>query len=68
LNTNVVQGYILAGQDELDEWPDFKQWTNDLRASTDWRLSIIPQTGHEIGAPRYQEAVINLAKQLGNEF
>ena len=47
----VEHGYIFAGDQELQEWADFRKWIDDLKTQTGWKLSVISETGHEIGAP-----------------
>jgi len=60
----VQNGYILAGDREFKQWPDFEQWIGDLKMQTNWPLTTIPDTGHEIEATGYQYAVANLIQQL----
>jgi pimeloyl-ACP methyl ester carboxylesterase len=55
--TKVRRGIIIAGQTELEQWPDFKQWINDLKSQTNWKYIELPETGHEIEAPAYQETI-----------
>jgi hypothetical protein len=52
-------GYIIAGENELTEWPDFKKWIGDFRAQTAWKYIEIPDVGHEIEAPAYQGAIMS---------
>lgn len=61
---NVKKGCILAGEKELDEWPDFKQWINDLRTQTQWPLSVIPAMRHEIEAENYQKQITDVISLL----
>jgi len=56
-NAKVTRGVILAGQTELMQWPDFKQWVDDLKSYTGWQYIELPETGHEIEAPAYQKAI-----------
>jgi predicted alpha/beta hydrolase family esterase len=56
----VEHGYILAGDQELAEWPDFKQWMDDLKYTTRWSFNILPATGHDIGADEYQKQLLSL--------
>jgi len=56
----VENGYIFAGDQELAEWPDFKQWMEDLKDSTRWSFNVLPATGHDIGASEYQKQLLSL--------
>lgn len=56
-NAKVSLGVIIAGQTELEQWPDFRQWVNDLKSQTDWRFIELPGTGHEIEALVYQDSI-----------
>jgi pimeloyl-ACP methyl ester carboxylesterase len=56
-NAKVSRGVIIAGQTELEQWPDFSQWINDLKSQTNWKYIELPETGHEIEAPAYQETI-----------
>lgn len=68
INTSKAKtGYLTAGENELDEWPDFKQWIEDLRSRTDWDYTELPGVGHDIEAPVYQEAIKNLVVDLGKK-
>jgi pimeloyl-ACP methyl ester carboxylesterase len=58
--SKVKNGYIIAGENELAEWPDFKKWISDLKSQTDWSYTKLPSVGHEIEAPAYQEAIKGL--------
>ncbi len=65
-NARVMRGILLAGEDELKAWPDFRQWINDLKQQTGWRYIKIPNTGHEIGAPTYQAQIQNIINRLAS--
>jgi pimeloyl-ACP methyl ester carboxylesterase len=58
-------GCIIAGENELAEWPDFKKWVDDLKLQTGWDYTELPGVGHEIEAPAYQEAIKGLVVNLG---
>ena len=60
----VNNGYIFVGEEELSEWPDFKQWMGDLVEATNWPISILPATGHDIGAVEYQKQLVGLISGL----
>jgi len=61
----VKHGYIVAGENELREWEDFKQWVDDLHAQTRWPLKVVPNVAHEIEALTYQESVKAIVQALG---
>lgn len=61
---NAKHGYIIAGGKEIKEWSDFKQWIADLTHQTGWNYTELPNTGHEIEAPVYQEAVKTVVRGL----
>jgi len=54
--TTAKNGFIIAGETELRA-PDFKHWLDDLKSSTQWSYTELPNTGHEIEAPNYQNAI-----------
>lgn len=56
--------FVLAGGKELEDWADFRQWISDIQAQTSWSLTTIKDTGHEIEAQEYQDAVSKLIKNL----
>ena len=60
----VGRSVILAGENELQEWPDFKQWIEDLKRLTDWRYVQIPNVGHKIEDSGYQTEIRKIIHQL----
>lgn len=56
-NAKVSRGVIIAGQAELEQWPDFRQWVSDLKSQTGWKYIEIPGAGHEIEALAYQDSI-----------
>lgn len=50
-------GCIIAGENELTEWPDFRKWVDDLKSQTGWNCTELPGVRHEVEAPAYQEAI-----------
>ncbi len=56
-SANIFRGVIVAGKTELEQWPDFRQWVNDLKSQTGWQYIELPGTGHEIEASIYQESI-----------
>jgi hypothetical protein len=62
--SQVKNGHIIAGQIELEEWSDFEQWVTDLRAKSGWTFSELPNVGHEIESPNYQDAIKALINKL----
>lgn len=63
-SSTTKRGFIFAGENELREWNDFRQWISDLSRRTGWKYTEIPRTGHEIEAPAYQAAVQALIRNL----
>lgn len=63
-NARVARGFLLAGENELKEWPDFMQWIDDLKHQTKWQYIQVPNTGHEIEATKYQAAVRSIIHEL----
>jgi pimeloyl-ACP methyl ester carboxylesterase len=59
------RGNIIAGENELAEWPDFKKWVSDLRFQTGWDYTELSGVSHEIEAPGYQEAIKSMIQNWG---
>jgi len=53
----VAHGYVLAGEKELAQWPDFRQWIGDLKRQTNWQYYEIPGVGHDIEHTLYQAKI-----------
>lgn len=63
-NARVEQGVLLAGENELEHWPDFKQWVKDLRHQTGWQYIQISNTGREIEAAAYRAEIRQVVHEL----
>lgn len=63
-STRAARGIIIAGQTELEDWPDFRKWITDLKSWTNWQYIEVPNTGHEIEASRYQDTIKKTIKTI----
>lgn len=63
-SSKASNGYILAGENELKMWPDFKKWIEDLQSQTQWPLSVVSGIAHEIEASQYQQIIHLIIKDL----
>jgi hypothetical protein len=62
--STIRRGFIVVGEKELEGWPDFKQWVEDLRAQTKWPVTVVPGTSHEIEAAPHRQAVHTIIQSL----
>jgi pimeloyl-ACP methyl ester carboxylesterase len=62
--THAKNGYLLAGEQELRNWPEFNKWIQDLHTQTNWPVAILPDTGHEIEAEPYQTCIKHIIENL----
>lgn len=62
--SNVKHGFVIAGENELAEWRDFKVWINDLRSQTRWTYREVAGVGHEIEAAGYQSRIKQIVQEI----
>ncbi len=60
----VNNGYIIAGEKELAEWPDFRQWITDLREKTSWQYSEVTTVGHDIAHVDYMRQIAQVIRSI----